>query len=169
MNVRYACAGLQQHRIFTHRLAILIFLHNTPLLQRLNMETLEPRLIQATDSQNREGFVSPDIVVAVVDCKGLRWSKSAGDADLDSVIFFASQGKLLTVVAAMQAVERGLIGLDDDLAKHLPELAGLQVLDSKDRDGKWKTRPRKAKISLRQDTSCPSQRLLKADSFKGSS
>ncbi|KAJ9637488.1 hypothetical protein H2204_004912 [Knufia peltigerae] len=113
------------------------------------MENFGANLIRATDSNNSEDFVSPDVVVAVVDCNGVRWTKSSGDVDVDSVMFFASQGKLFTVVAAMQAVERGLIGLDDDVAEHLPELAALPVLDSQDENGEWKTSPRKAKISLR--------------------
>jgi CubicO group peptidase (beta-lactamase class C family) len=37
--------------------------------------------------------------------------------------------KVVTAVAAMQLVERELIGLDDDVRELLPELAGIQVLE----------------------------------------
>lgn len=48
----------------------------------------------------------------------------------------ASQTKLLTAVAALQVVERGLIALDDDVAELLPELAGQKVLTGFDEDDK---------------------------------
>lgn len=44
--------------------------------------------------------------------------------------------KVVTAVAAMQAVERGLIGLDDDVRPLLPELAGAQILRGFDEEGK---------------------------------
>lgn len=40
----------------------------------------------------------------------------------------ASLTKLATAVSAMQVIERGLIGLDDDVRYIVPKLKGLQVL-----------------------------------------
>ena len=54
---------------------------------------------------------------------------------LDTVLFLASATKPITVIAALQCVERGQIGLDDSLKTHLPELGDLQVLVG------WKTGP----------------------------
>lgn len=44
--------------------------------------------------------------------------------------WLASLSKLMTAVAIMIVVERGLIGLDDDVAKFLPELRNKEVLIS---------------------------------------
>jgi CubicO group peptidase (beta-lactamase class C family) len=46
----------------------------------------------------------------------------------------ASQTKLLTAVAALQVVERGLIALEDSVEELLPELAGQPVLTEFDED-----------------------------------
>ncbi|KAK5038143.1 hypothetical protein LTS07_001612 [Exophiala sideris] len=54
----------------------------------------------------------------------------------DSVCWIASMTKLVTAVAAMQVVEKGMVGLDDDLGKIVPDLSNLQVLDGFDDNGK---------------------------------
>lgn len=53
----------------------------------------------------------------------------------DAVFKLASQTKLLASISALQVVEKGLIGLDDDLANKVPELAAQPVVtgfDDKD-------------------------------------
>ena len=45
----------------------------------------------------------------------------------DTTFCIASSTKLATSVAAMQCVERGLIGLDDDVTDVLPELKNAQI------------------------------------------
>lgn len=40
--------------------------------------------------------------------------------------------KLVTCVAVMQVVEKGLVAIDDDLGKVLPELHDLEVLEGFD-------------------------------------
>ena len=47
---------------------------------------------------------------------------------LNSVLRLASLTKLVTSIAALQCVERGLLGLDDDVTKWLPEFKQLKVL-----------------------------------------
>lgn len=54
----------------------------------------------------------------------------------DSVCWIASMTKLATAAAAMQIVEKGLVNLDDDLGKILPDLSNLDVLEGFDGDGK---------------------------------
>ncbi|CAK7215730.1 D-lactate ferricytochrome c oxidoreductase [Sporothrix bragantina] len=70
---------------------------------------------------------------------------------MDTIVRLASSSKLVTTIAALQAVEQGLINLDDDVAKHVPELASLEVLTGFTWYGKPLTRPRdpKAVITLR--------------------
>ncbi|KAG6010086.1 hypothetical protein E4U21_000119 [Claviceps maximensis] len=50
----------------------------------------------------------------------------------DTPMRLASAGKIVTTVMALQCVERGYLGLDDDVHKYLPELAQLQVLSGFD-------------------------------------
>ncbi|KAF2152733.1 beta-lactamase/transpeptidase-like protein [Myriangium duriaei CBS 260.36] len=46
----------------------------------------------------------------------------------DSTVWFASCTKLITSIAAMQCVERGLVSLDEDVRALAPELDDLEVL-----------------------------------------
>lgn len=57
--------------------------------------------------------------------------------------------KLMTSIAAMQVVERGLISLDDDVSHLIPELANQGVLTGFDDAGKPNVEPRKNPIKLR--------------------
>lgn len=47
---------------------------------------------------------------------------------VSTLCWLASQGKLVTSVAAMQVVEKGLIGLDDDCGKFVPALANKDII-----------------------------------------
>lgn len=47
---------------------------------------------------------------------------------IDATMWLASCTKLMTTVAAMQCVEKGQFGLDDDVTKLLPELKGRKIL-----------------------------------------
>ncbi|CAK7214423.1 hypothetical protein SEUCBS140593_002177 [Sporothrix eucalyptigena] len=47
---------------------------------------------------------------------------------LDTVTWIASQSKLVTSVSVLIAVEKGLIGLDDDVRKVVPLLENIQVI-----------------------------------------
>jgi CubicO group peptidase (beta-lactamase class C family) len=69
------------------------------------------------------------------------------------VFLLASQTKLLTAFSAMLVVERGLIGLDDDVSELLPELGGQKVLRGFEDDGNGGERAvleeREGKLTLR--------------------
>lgn len=69
----------------------------------------------------------------------------------DAVLLLASQSKLLTTLAALKAVEKGLIGLDDDAGKHLPVLAKQQIFKGFDENQKPILVERKNAITLRYD------------------
>lgn len=62
----------------------------------------------------------------------------------------ASASKLITSIAALQVVESGLVGIDDDLGVVLPELGALKVL--KEVDGEVRLEERTEKITLRYVT-----------------
>ena len=57
--------------------------------------------------------------------------------------------KLLTAVSAMQLVEKGKIGLDDDLGKVIPQLSKIEVLKGFDDDGKPIVEKKTKPITLR--------------------
>lgn len=57
--------------------------------------------------------------------------------------------KLLTTIAVLQLVEKGEVGLDDDVVKHIPELVEQGVLKNAGDDGKPETVPIKGKLTLR--------------------
>jgi len=48
--------------------------------------------------------------------------------DLNATFVMASCTKLMTTIAALQCVERGQIGLDDDVSNVLPELQDIKIL-----------------------------------------
>lgn len=55
-------------------------------------------------------------------------------------MWLASCGKLIGTIATMQCVERGLLNLDDDISRVLPELGELKILQGFEEgpDGKEK-------------------------------
>jgi CubicO group peptidase (beta-lactamase class C family) len=53
---------------------------------------------------------------------------------LNSTMWIASCTKLITSIAAMQCVEKGLVKLDDDVRAIVPELQNLDILQA-DADG----------------------------------
>ena len=60
----------------------------------------------------------------------------------DTVCWIASCTKIMTTVAVMQCVERGILNLDDDVSKtHLPEFKDAEVLIRMEDDGKGGRRP----------------------------
>jgi len=65
----------------------------------------------------------------------------AGPLTKDSVFNIASCTKIITAAAAMQCVERGLIGLDEPVEKHLPELKDPKVLMGWEIDHKGTEKP----------------------------
>jgi hypothetical protein len=79
--------------------------------------------------------------------------KTGKDIQEDAVFLLASQTKLLTAFSAMLVVERGLIGLDDDVSELLPELGGQKVLTGFEDDGEGGERAmleeREGKLTLR--------------------
>jgi len=53
---------------------------------------------------------------------------------VDTFTYVASMTKLITCTAVMQLVERGAVGLDDDVRKIVPRLADMQILRGFDGD-----------------------------------
>ncbi|KZP22694.1 beta-lactamase [Athelia psychrophila] len=109
-----------------------------------------------------ENKVIPGVVLVATNKAGtLNYAKAFGQTGvspdakpltLDSTFWLASTSKLITTIAALQCVERGLFSLDspDDIARLLPELAAPEILTGFDAEGKPVTTPAKNRITLRQ-------------------
>lgn len=104
-----------------------------------------------------EGAKLPGAVGLIVDRDGVRYAEALGQADAvggvamrrDSLFQIASMTKALTSVAAMQLVEQGRLGLDDDVGTVLPDLANPQVLTGFDESGVPSLRAAAGPVTLR--------------------
>ncbi|OQE04917.1 hypothetical protein PENVUL_c028G07042 [Penicillium vulpinum] len=99
------------------------------------MEAFTKNLHASTDLSSPNA-VSAGIVATAVGRGGKKlYFEAAGDGTGDSLWWLASQGKLFCTVAVLQAVERGLIGLHDDVSDIVPELGHLPIVDGENPDG----------------------------------
>ncbi|EQL01339.1 beta-lactamase [Ophiocordyceps sinensis CO18] len=96
---------------------------------------------------------------AVVDKHGPVYSGAAGRIDFDpaasafagdSFTWVASLTKLVTTTCLMQLVERGAVGLDDDVRPRVPELSQMQILRGFDADDSPILEDNVKPITLRQ-------------------
>ncbi|KAI2640345.1 beta-lactamase family protein [Hypomontagnella submonticulosa] len=99
---------------------------------------------------------APGIVVIAKDKDGkVDYAKAFSRADgtpysLDTVMELTSMSKFPTAIAALQLVEKGLIGLDDDVSDLIPSLGKQGILVSVADDGTPTVRERKNPITLRR-------------------
>jgi methyl acetate hydrolase len=80
---------------------------------------------------------------------GKRDSASSIGVTTGSIFRIASMTKAITTAAALQLVEQGKVTLDEPVAKYLPQLAKLDVLEGFDSSGKPILRPAKTQIALK--------------------
>ena len=80
---------------------------------------------------------------------GKRDSASGVDVTPASIFRIASMTKAVTSVAALQLVEKGKLKLDEPVARQLPELGKLEVLEGFDNTGKPVLRPAIKPVTLR--------------------
>jgi CubicO group peptidase (beta-lactamase class C family) len=119
------------------------------------MSTLEESFAAACSS----GKIPGAVLVATDTSGSFTYSEAFGfrsleddnklPMELDTLMTLASCTKLITTIAALQLVERGHIGLGDDVADILPELSELEIFQGM-MDGKGVLNKRKNPITLRQ-------------------
>ncbi|KAK4561290.1 hypothetical protein LTR86_004607 [Recurvomyces mirabilis] len=116
------------------------------------------KLEETLDQGVKDGKV-PHVIVAATNASGsFTYNYRTGTAQYpggnaiedDAVLQLASQSKLLTTIAALRVVEKGLIGLDDDAGKHLPVLAKQPIFKGFDENEKPILDERKNPITLRK-------------------
>jgi CubicO group peptidase (beta-lactamase class C family) len=97
-------------------------------------DRLAPEASRAIDAAAAKALASgsPGMVVAASDARGVLFSRSYGQADLehgapirpDTVFQIASVTKQFTAAAVLLMVEDGRLSLDDRLSQHVPEFPG---------------------------------------------
>jgi len=100
----------------------------------------------------------PGVVALIADRGHVLYQGAFGMADTatgrpltaDALFRIASMTKAITSTAAMQLVEQGRFGLDDPVAKYLPEFAGVKVFESFDAaSGAYRLRPPSRPVTVR--------------------
>jgi CubicO group peptidase (beta-lactamase class C family) len=118
------------------------------------MESLDPIFNSAISS----GKI-PGAVLAASSADGRfnylkAFGQTSGDSDspplaTDATLCLFSATKLFTAVAALQCVDRGLVSLDEDVNRILPELKEPNVLKGWDEEDRPLLEKAKTSISLR--------------------
>ncbi|KAL6400890.1 Acyltransferase LovD [Ilyonectria robusta] len=102
---------------------------------------LQEHVAQGDDTSNK--LLGASFIA--VNPTGVVYSGAAGRIDFgtgaklfqtDSFTWVASLTKIVTTTSLMQIIERGLVGLDDDVRPLVPELAAMQILRGFDADDK---------------------------------
>ncbi len=79
----------------------------------------------------------------------LTFDSASSTFSIDAVCWIASMTKLVTAVAAMQLVEKGLIKPDDDVGKFLPQLSNMDIVEGFGDNGIPLTTKQSKPITLR--------------------
>jgi CubicO group peptidase (beta-lactamase class C family) len=99
----------------------------------------------------------PAVAAMIANANGVTYSGAFGTRDsasgvpvgIDSIFSIASMTKAITSVAAMQMVEQGKVKLDEPMARLLPKLAEVRILEGFDAAGKPMLRPASTPITLK--------------------
>ncbi|THV08212.1 beta-lactamase/transpeptidase-like protein [Dendrothele bispora CBS 962.96] len=123
------------------------------------MESFRTAIREAVGELGRERQEIPGVVLVsgkgnseepvIRESYGYLSLDSGAPLDLQSTFWLASCTKLLTTIACLQLVERGLVDLDEDITRVLHEYQDLQILVGFGGDGEPLTRPAKNKLTLR--------------------
>jgi len=96
------------------------------------------------------------VVAIAATPRGIVYEGAFGKADaigspmsVDTVFWLLSMTKAFTATACMQLVEQGKVGIDDEAAKYLPELAAPRILEGFAADGSPRLRPARRAIKVR--------------------
>jgi CubicO group peptidase (beta-lactamase class C family) len=111
---------------------------------------LGTRTVRILNDANPSHCFCHDPGVLVEEAHGFKdLTRNSASIDLNSAFWVASYTKLMTTVATLQLVERGLVDLDEDITRVLYEWKDATVLTGFDESGKPITRPSKNKMTLR--------------------
>lgn len=111
---------------------------------------------QIVEKASADGVIPGGVVAATNIDGSLNYVKAFGKKNLvdgtpceaDTIMALFSATKLITTIAALQLVEKGAIGLDDEVSGILPELGVLEVLHEM-KDGEAVLKKRTEPMTLR--------------------
>jgi len=121
---------------------------NTALLLGAPSLFAKPSSIDAALSEGVKQHKIPCAVAMAATAKEVTFAGAVSTTS-DAIFNIASMTKAITTAAALQMVERGKLTLDEPAAKHLPDLAKLQVLHGYDSSGKPDLKPVSKPVTLR--------------------
>src|ERR1700761_7598471 len=119
------------------------------------MQAIEEKFQAATRGPSR---ITPGVVLASSN-QDTTWTKSFGAVSIedgaadmkdDTIMWIASCTKLMTTVAVMQCVEKGLFTLDEDISRILPEWKSPDILTGFEKTGEPILRKATKIITARQ-------------------
>jgi methyl acetate hydrolase len=124
----------------------------------LSAQAQQPRPIDQQLANAVADKTIAGVVAMATDRKGVLYRGAFGAADaatgrpmtLDTLFRIASMTKAITSTAAMQLIEAGRFGLDDPVAKYLPDFAHLSVFDAFDgATREYRLRPATRAVTVR--------------------
>ncbi|THV08210.1 beta-lactamase [Dendrothele bispora CBS 962.96] len=130
-------------------------------MKRTNKSTMNSYRTELADATGESGREKQNVAATVViagnkygpliqEAHGFKHLATDSVAiDLSTTFWVASCTKLVTTIAALQLVEKGLVDLDEDITRVLHEWKNPVVLTGFDDNGKPTTRPAKNKMTLR--------------------
>ena len=113
------------------------------------IDTILNQVVESGDIPGVVAIAANESGIIYQGAAGKRGDVTAPAMTTDTVFRIASMTKAVASVAAMQLVERGELSLDEALETKVPQLAGRQVFDGFDADGKPRLRPAARPVSLR--------------------
>ena len=113
------------------------------------IDTILNQVVESGDIPGVVAIAANESGIIYQGAAGKRGGATAPAMTTDTVFRIASMTKAVASVAAMQLVERGELSLDEALETKVPQLAGRQVFDGFDADGKPRLRPATRPVSLK--------------------
>ncbi|KAG7193071.1 uncharacterized protein KQ657_001188 [Scheffersomyces spartinae] len=103
-------------------------------------ERLDPILEKWTKEGNlpmiSAGVVTKDGIIYLGASGSNNLNNPEGKTNLDTIFELYSTTKAVTTTAAVQLIEKGLLGLDDLVENYIPEIKGIKILDGFDENDK---------------------------------
>lgn len=115
--------------------------------QLQQMDALLQSFIDDKKTANLAAFIARDGKVVYANAFGWKDLENKTPASLNDYYVLFSQAKAITTVAFMTLVEKGLVKIDDPVAKYFPEISD-QVLVKINDDGSYETRPVKTPMTF---------------------
>lgn len=115
--------------------------------QLTQMDTLLKAFVDDKKAASLAAFIAKDGKVVYANAFGWKDIENQVPASLNDYYVLFSQTKAITTVAFMTLVEKGLVDINDPVAKYFPEISDQVLLKIND-DGSYETRPVKTPMTF---------------------